>query len=240
MHTTRLAAVVAAAIGLALTAGCSTAPDTSTARTPAATTPAESVPPDATSLASEPVATGGVVEPTGGTTRTTTGTGAAPTGRADSVPVLTWTGLAGVRLGADAPAFAAALHHRLDPLDATNQQTLTEHRCAYRDLRGMRGLALRVTGADADGPVQVISLSQGSRIQTSAGISLGDSLDEVRRAYGAFLLEEALDFWPEDGYALTAQAADGARWVFIADNTNQLVEIRLGRTPDVYAPEGCV
>ena len=228
MHTTRLAAVVATAIGLALTAGCSNAPDTGTAQVPAATRPAQSVPPDATSLASEPVATGEGVKPTGGTTRTMAG--AAPTGRADSVPVLTWTGLAGVPLGADTPAFAAALRHRLDPLDATNQQTLIEYRCAYRDLRGMRGLALRITGADADGPVQVISLSQGSRIQTSAGISLGDSLDEVRRAYGAYLLDRPFDFWPEDGHAPTAQATDGAR----------LVLIRLGRTPDVYAPEGCV
>jgi hypothetical protein len=154
--------------------------------------------------------------------------------------VLTWTGLAGVRLGSNAPAFATALRHRLGPLDATDQQILTEQRCAYRELSGMPGLALRVTGADAEGPVQVISLSQRSRIETSAGIALGDSLDEVRRAYSAFLLDEAFDFWPEDGHALTAQATDGARWVFIADNKNQLVEIRLGRTPDVYAPEGCV
>ena len=39
---------------------------------------------------------------------------------------------------------------------------------------------------------------------------------------------------------MPAQATDGARWVFIADKQDQLVEIRLGHTPDVYATEGCV
>jgi hypothetical protein len=143
MHTTRLA-VIAAAIGLALTTGCSIGSDTSTARAPAATMPAASAPPDATSLASEPVVTGEVVKPTAGTTRTTAG--AAPIGRANSEPVLTWTGLAGVRLGSKAPDFASALRHRLGPLDATNQQLLTEYRCAYRELRGMRGGQLDPSG----------------------------------------------------------------------------------------------
>jgi hypothetical protein len=237
MQKIRRAAVIAVAAGLALTTGCGAASDTGTARSPAAATPAESAPPGATSLASGTAATGAAVQPTDGTAGTTAG--AAPVRSADSEPVLTWTGLAGVRVGSHVPAFAAALRHRLSPLDATNRQTLAEHRCAYRELSGLPGLRLRVTGADAEGPVQVISLSQGSRIETSAGIALGDSLEEVRRAYGAFLLDEKFDFWPADGHALTAQATDGARWVFIADNKNQLVEIRLGFTPDVFAPEGC-
>jgi hypothetical protein len=237
MRTIGLAAVIATAIGLALTTGCGTAPGTSTARAPAAT-PAEPAPTGATRLASDTAATGAVVKPAGGATGTTAG--AASINGANSEPVLTWTGLAGVRLGSDAPAFAAALRHRLGTLDSTDRQMLTEHGCVYRRLSGVPGLALRVTGADAEGPVQVISLSQASRIETSAGIALGDSLDEVRRAYGAFLLDEAFDFWPEDGHALTGRASDGARWVFIADTQDQLVEIRLGHTPDVYAPEGCV
>jgi hypothetical protein len=237
MRAIRLAAVIATATGLALTTGCSTAPSTGMARAPAATATAESTAPGATSLASDTTATGEAVQPTGGATQTTAGAVSAL--GAASEPVLTWTGLAGVRLGADAPAFATALRHRLGPLDATDSQTLVEHRCVYRQLSGVPGLALRVTGADAEGPVQVISLSQGSRIEPSAGISLGDNLDEVRRVYGAHLLDEPFDHWPDDGHALTARATDGARWVFIADNHNQLVEIRLGRTPDVYAPEGC-
>jgi hypothetical protein len=161
MQKIRRAAVIAIATGLALTTGCSTASDTSTARAPAVKTPAESAPPGATRLASGTAATKAAVQPTDGTAGTTAGT--APVRNANSEPVLTWTGLAGVRLGSHAPAFAAALRHRLGPLDATTRQTLTEHRCAYRELSGMPGLALRVTGADAEGPVQVISLSQGKQ-----------------------------------------------------------------------------
>lgn len=244
MGTIRRAAVIATAIGLAMTAGCSTGSDSGTTgavdRARAATTPA--APASQTAAPASPTgapatATEAAAQPAGGTTETSAG--AAPAGRAGSEPVLTWTGLAGVRLGAKASAFATALRHDLGALDATDRQLLTDYRCVYRDLNDVPGLALRVTGADADGPVQVISLSQGSRIETSAGIGLGDGLDEVRRAYGAFLLDEQFDFWPADGHALTAQAADGARWTFIADAQNQLVEIRLGHPPDVYAPEGC-
>ncbi len=238
MHTIRAAAVIATAIGLALTPACSTAPDGSTTSDGRSTNAAADQAPAATTpAATPPTVTSPTGRPAGGAVRTSAG--AAPGRRTGTAPVLTWTGLAGVPLGANAPAFAAALHHHLDPLDATDRQILTEHRCVYRELNGTPGLALRVTGADADGPVQVIGLSQSSRIETSAGIGLGDSLDEVRRAYGAFLLDEQFDFWPQDGHALTAQAAGGARWVFIADTQNQLVEIRLGLIPDVYAPEGC-
>jgi hypothetical protein len=125
-------------------------------------------------------------------------------------------------------------------LNATDQQVLVGHGCVVRRLEGEQGLTLMVLGADAEGPVQVIGLSAGSRIRTSAGIGMGDSLDRVRRAYGAFLIAEAFDFWPADGHALTARAAAGARWVFIADHRNRIVEIRLGLRPAVYYPEGCV
>jgi hypothetical protein len=154
--------------------------------------------------------------------------------------VLTWNGLSGAALRDTAPAFAKALRDQLRPLNATDQQVLAGHGCVVRRLEGEEGLTLMVIGADAEGPVQVIGLSAGSRIRTSAGIGMGDSLDEVRQAYGAFLIDEAFDFWPDDGHALTAQAAGGARWVFIADHRNRIVEIRLGLKPGVYYPEGCV
>jgi hypothetical protein len=240
MHTTRLATVIATAIGLALTTGC-TGSGTNTARAPVATTSAATTPALIAAPASPtPVrvdATAAVRQPTSGTS--TVSAGAAPVTHASSEPVLTWTGLAGVRLGSKAAVFAAALGHELVARWAPDPQVPAELRCSYRGLSGMPGLDLMVIGADAEGPVQVISLTPGSRIQTSAGIGLGDSIDEVRRAYGPYLLDQGFDFWPEDGHALTAQATDSARWVFIADNRNQLVEIRLGRTPEVYYPEGC-
>jgi hypothetical protein len=223
MGAIRQAAVLAMAIGVAVTAGCGTASHQQTTvaadRAPAAT------------------ATGTARTATPGTAASVTTASAAPSTNPE--PVLTGTGLAGVRLGADAPAFATALGHELGALDATDRQMLADHRCVIRGLRGVEGLALMVIGADADGPVRVIGLHRGSRIRTSGGIGLGDSLDDVRRAYGGFLVDESFDFWPEDGHALTAQATDGARWVFIADNRNQVVEIRLGLNPEVYYPEGC-
>jgi hypothetical protein len=154
--------------------------------------------------------------------------------------VLTWNGLPGAALRDRAPTFAKALRDELRPLSATDQQVRAAHGCVVRRLEGEEGLTLMVIGADAEGPVQVISLSAGSRIRTSAGIGMGDSLDRVRQAYGAFLIDEAFDFWPEDGHALTARAAAGAQWVFIADHRNRIVEIRLGLKPAVYYSEGCV
>jgi hypothetical protein len=149
-------------------------------------------------------------------------------------------GLPGAALRDRAPAFAKALQDELRPLNATDQQALAGHGCVVRRLEGGQGLTLMVLGADAEGPVQLIGLAAGSRTRTSAGIGVGDSLDRVRRAYGAFLVAEAFDFWPDDGHALTAQAAAGARWAFIADQRTRIVEIRLGLTPAVYYPEGCV
>lgn len=180
----------------------------------------------------------------------TVGTGAPPASRASnpanvartgagSEPVLTWNGLPGAALRDSAAAFAEALRDELRPLNATDRQALAGHGCVVRRLEGQQGLTLMVLGTDAQGPVQVIGLAAGSRIRTSAGIGVGDSLDRVRQAYGAFLVGEVFDFWPVDGHALTAKAAAGARWVFIADRRNRIVEIRLGLKPAVYYPEGC-
>jgi hypothetical protein len=191
----------------------------------------------ASSSGSGPAATGGTGAPSA--SRPSNPTSVARTG-AGSEPVLTWNGLGDAALRDPAPAFAKALRDRLRPLSATDRQVLAGHGCVVRRLEGEEGLTLMVIGADPEGPVQVIGLSAGSRIRTSAGIGMGDSLDEVRQAYGAFLIDEAFDFWPEDGHALTAQAAGGARWVFIADHRNRIVEIRLGLKPPVYYPEGCV
>lgn len=232
MGTMRQAAVTAMAIGLAVTACSTTSDQRATVTADRATTAT--------------TATTGTAPVTGSppAVRSEAGTaGVTPNARrgrsASSEPVLTWVGLAGVRLGANAPAFATALGHELGALDATDRQLLTDHRCLIRGLSGVEGLALMVIGADANGPVRVISLFGGNRIRTSAGIGLGDSLDDVRQVYGSFLVDRSFDFWPEDGRALTAQATDGARWVFIADNRNKVVEIRLGFNPEVYNPEGC-
>jgi hypothetical protein len=192
------------------------------------------VPGSTASIPSPPPAQSGTGS---GVTSTTSALGGQSAG---SEPVLTWTGLAGVRLGARAPEYAIALGHELEALDATDRQLLADHRCVIRALDGVPGLALMVIGTDADGPVRVIGLTRGSRIMTSAGIGVGDSLDDARRAFDAFLLDHPFDFHPTDGHAFTARAGDGARWVFIADSRNRLVEIRLGSDPEVYNPEGCV
>lgn len=241
MNQIRASALLLTAIGLTAT-GCGTAAGGGSA-------PDDRVPvsaPGSRSSAARPAAAstpqvvaanaGAGAGDGAGDGRTATASG----GTAGSQPVLSWTGLAGIPLGSGAPAFATALRHRLDPLDSTDRQVLAEHRCVYRHLSGLPGVALRVTGSAADGPVRVISLTRGSPIRTSAGIGLGDTLDDARRSYGAFLLDLPFDFYPEDGHALTAQATGEGRWVFIADRANRLVEIRLGGNPDVYSPEGCV
>ena len=235
MRSTTWMAAATAAAGLALLTGCG-AGSAPTSTTPAAVPSSAAVSPTGSAA---PVATS-TPRGTGAASQVVTGTAATrPAARSDA-GTLTWSGLGGVPLGADASSFAAALGHPLAPLAPADRQTLAEHQCGYRRLDAVPGLALRVTGTDPDGSVQVISLSGANRITTSSGIALGDSLDRVRAVHGDFLLDTRFDYWPEDGHALTASAADGARWVFIADRSDRLVEIRLGRTPDVYAPEGCV
>lgn len=233
--TTWMAAATATA-GLALLTGCG-AGSAPTSTTPAAVPSSAAVSPTGSAV---PVTTSTPRGTAAAASQVVTGTAATrPTASSDA-GTLTWSGLGGVPLGADATSFAAALGHPLAPLAPADRQTLAEHQCGYRRLDAVPGLALRVTGTDPEGPVQVISLTGASRITTSSGIALGDSLDRVRAVHGDFLLDTRFDYWPEDGHALTASAADGARWVFIADRSDRLVEIRLGRTPDVYAPEGCV
>jgi hypothetical protein len=154
--------------------------------------------------------------------------------------VLTSSGLGGVPLGSPLSAFATRLGHEPSPLTATDRQVLAEHRCVVRSLSGEPGLGLKVIGTDPAGQVQVISLTDGSPIRTSAGVALGDSMVDARRAYRTSVVQEPFDFHPDDGSAFAASAAHGARWVFIANHDGRLVEIRLGFRPDVYAPEGCV
>lgn len=236
MRTTQCVTLIATAIGLAVTTGCGAGSLTGTVAAPATT--AASAPASAPASATGGPASGSATTAAATPTRTSSGSGSGA--GSGSKPVLTTKGLAGVPLGAGAGRFATVFGQRLGSLSATDRQTLAEYQCVYRTVNGVRGLALRVTGPDAEGPVQVISLTGDSRIRTSTGIALGDSLDKVRRVYEGNLLDQAIDFQPVDGHALVALAADGARWVFVADRKNVLVEIRLGSTPDVFAPEGCV
>lgn len=239
MRTTTCVTLIATAMGLAVTTGCGAGSPTGTVAAPAsaaASAPA-SAPASVTGSAGGP-ASGSAT--TAAATPTPSSTGSGSSAGSGSRPVLTTKGLAGVPLGAGADRFAAVLGQRLGTLSATDRQTLAEYQCVYRTVSGVRGLALRVTGPDAEGPVQVISLTGDSRIRTSTGIALGDSLDKVRRVYEGNLLDQPIDFQPVDGHALVALAADGARWVFVADRKDVLVEIRLGSAPDVFDPEGCV
>lgn len=191
---------------------------------------------DGPQISSPPATTGP------GSTGSSVASSASSTGSggSGSRPVLTWTGLGGVPLGSRLSAFATRLGHEPSALTAVDRQVLADHRCVIRMLSGERGVGLKVIGTDPAGQVRVISLTDGSSIRTSTGVRLGDRLDDVRRIYGDWLVQEPFDFHPADGSAFAATAANGARWVFIADHEGRLVEIRLGLRPEVYDPEGCV
>lgn len=203
---------------------------------PTSTLPPSTSAPTTSSTPSVTTGTSTTTETSG--TPTTPSTTSSPT-PARAKPVLSFTGLAGVPLGAPAPRFAAALGAALVPLDAQDRQLLAERECVSRAVVGYTGLELRVLGDDPDGPVRVVAVGEGSRVTTSAGVGLGAGLADVRRAYAAFLVDERFDFNPVDGRALAARAGGGARWVFIADSSGRLVEMRLGQRPTVYDPEGC-
>ena len=232
MRTIRRAVVLAAMIAVtAGPAGCDSGSENS------GSTAARSSTPSSGTQISPPTTTGS------DSTRSSAGSSASSSGSgggSGSRPVLTWTGLAGVPLGSRLSAFATLLRHEPSALTAADRQVLAEHRCVIRTLSGERGVGLKVIGTDPAGQVRVISLTDGSAIRTSSGVRLGDRLDDVRRTYRAWVVPEPFDFHPDDGSAFAATAANGARWVFIADHTGRLVEIRLGFRPEVYDPEGCV
>jgi len=153
--------------------------------------------------------------------------------------LLTRDGLGGVPVGATLDEFARALGGSPTPMSATDRSVFTDHSCVVRRLAQLPGVGLMVTGDDPEGRVRRISFGAGSGIRTDAGIGPGSSLDAVRAAYGPGL-DEPFDHFPVGGDAVLVRAGGDLFLVFITDDRDRVVELRLGFKPEVLNPEGCV
>jgi hypothetical protein len=144
-----------------------------------------------------------------------------------------------VPVGATLDEFATAFGRSPTPMSATDRSVLADHSCVVRQLAGIRGVGLMVIGDDPDGQVRRVSIMAGSDIRTDAGIGVGSSLDAVRAAYGTGL-DEQFEHFPVGGDAVLVRAGANLYLVFIGDDRDRVVELRLGYKPEVLDPEGCV
>jgi len=96
-----------------------------------------------------------------------------------------------------------------------------------------------VIGDDPEGQVRRISVEAGSDLRTDKGIGLGSSLAAVREAYGQGL-DEPFDHFPVGGDAVLVRAGANLYQVFIGDDRDRVVELRLGYKPEALYSEGCV
>lgn len=224
-------AVITLALASLALAGCtSTSGQEPSARAPSATTgPAATNAPTPTPT---PAATPTVRGPT-------RSTGAPPSSPAPRRLQLTRQGLGGVPVGARLEEFAEALGGSPTRMSATDRSVFADHSCVIRQLARLRGVGLMVIGDDPDGQVRRISIFAGSDIRTDTGIGLGSSLDAVRAAYGPGL-DEPFDHFPVGGDAVLVRAGANLHMVFIGDEKDRVVELRLGYKPEVLNPEGCV
>ena len=124
-------------------------------------------------------------------------------------------------------------------MSPTDRSLFTDHRCVIRQLARLRGVGLMVIGDDPDGQVRRISIGAGSDIRTDTGIGIGSSLDSVRTTYGPGL-NEPFDHFPPGGDAVLVRADSNLYLVFVGDDHDRVVELRLGYKPEVLDPEGCV
>jgi len=147
--------------------------------------------------------------------------------------------LGGVPVGSTLDEFAQALGRSPTPISATDRSVFADHSCVVRQLARLRGVGLMVIGDDPDGQVRRISIEAGSDIRTDTGIGLGSSLDAVRAEYGPGL-DEPFDHFPVGGDAVLVRAGANRYLVFIGDDRDRVVEMRLGYQPEALSPEGCV
>ena len=134
--------------------------------------------------------------------------------------------------------FAETLGRSPTPMDATESSLFADHGCVIRQLAGLRGVGFMVIGDDLDGKVRRISIGAGSDLRTDTGIGIGSSLRAVRAAYGPGL-DEPFDHFPVGGDAVLVRAAPNLFLAFVGDDRDRVVELRLGRKPEVLDPEGC-
>ena len=152
--------------------------------------------------------------------------------------LLTPQGLGGVPIGATLAEFAKALGRSTTPMSATDRSVFADHSCVIRQLDRLPGVGLMVIGKDPEGQVRRISVEAGSDLRTDKGIGLGSSLAAVRAAYGQGL-DEPFDHFPVGGDAVLVRAGD-LHQVFIGDDRDRVVELRLGYRPEALYSEGCV
>jgi hypothetical protein len=104
--------------------------------------------------------------------------------------------------------------------------------CEYRRVPGHDDLLLMfMDGSFARADVR------GPRIQTDAGIRVGDPEARVRERYGTAVTTTPHKYEPSGRY-LTVDAGENRRIVFETDGT-AITLIRAGRLPEVEWVEGC-
>lgn len=210
--------IVAVSVAAVVLVGCSS--------TPSRETPASG---------SASATTGPAATPTPTPTPTTTSQQPQPSPR---TVLLTPQGLGGVPVGATLAEFAKALGRSPTPMSPTDRSVFADHSCVIRQLDRLPGVGLMVIGDDPEGQVRRISVEAGSDLRTDAGIGLGSSLAAVRAAYGQGL-DEPFDHFPVGGDAVLVRAGDLYQ-VFIGDDRDRVVELRLGYKPEALYSEGCV
>jgi hypothetical protein len=146
--------------------------------------------------------------------------------------------LGGVPVGATLAEFAKALGRSTAPMSVTDRSVFADHSCVIRQLDGLPGVGLIVIGKDPEGQVRRISVEAGSDLRTDKGIGLGSSMDAVRAAYGRGL-DERFDHFPMGGEAVLVRAGANLYQVFIGDERDRVVELRLGYKPEALYSEGC-
>ena len=184
--------------------------------------------------------------PAAGSASATTGPASIPTPTPKSQQpqpsprtlLLTAQGLGGVPVGVTLAEFAKALGRSPTPMSATDRSVFADHSCVIRQLDRLPGVGLMVIGKDPEGQVRRISVEAGSDLRTDKGIGLGSSLAAVRAVYGQGL-DEPFDHFPVGGDAVLVRAGD-LHQVFIGDDLDRVVELRLGYRPEALYSEGCV
>jgi hypothetical protein len=147
--------------------------------------------------------------------------------------------LDGVPVGATLTEFAKALGRSPTPMSATDRSVFADHSCVIRQLDRLPGVGLMVIGDDPEGQVRRISVEADSDLRTDTGIGLGSTMDAVRAAYGRGL-DEPFDHFPVGGDAVLVQAGANLYQVFVGDDRDRVVELRLGYKPEALSSEGCV
>jgi len=125
--------------------------------------------------------------------------------------------------------------------------------CYYIDLDGQPDLSIRVDlpsdRRDADfreGIIQAISIyslePDGlSTRETTAGIGLGASEQDVRAAYGEAVEEQPHDYTPGGAYLYVhPDASPGYGFRYVLDEHRVVTSIDVGLAGAITAPEGCV